>query len=153
MFPTLFNTTAQLKKLIDDYFTQIEGEYHEIEKPGKEGKTSSVTVERVWDREPEPPTLCGLIHSLGFNSRQRFDSHCIEGEFADMLSRARLTIEACYEKKLHGQSAAGAIFALKNLGWNDKPDPLKDIESSKTLKVKLYVAGPILAANEKQVEQ
>jgi hypothetical protein len=145
-----FNDAAELKKMIDDYFDYIEGAYYEAEKPAEDGK--STTVEKICDREPEPPTLSGLLLFLGFNSRVLFDSYCVEGEFADVLSRGRLRIEACYEKKLHNQSATGAIFALKSMGWNEKPEiPAKDTEIFKTLKVEIIETGPTLAANEKEV--
>jgi DNA-packaging protein gp3 len=145
-----FQYCAELKKLIDDYFDYIEGDYYEAEKPAKDGKTT--TIEKIWDRDPEPPTLAGLMLFLGFTSRQLFDSYCTEGEFADVLNRGRLRIEACYEKKLHSQSATGAIFALKSLGWNEKPEiTKKDAEIFKTLKIEIIETGPTLAANEKEV--
>jgi hypothetical protein len=147
-----FNTPAQLKKLIDDYFDYIKGDCHETEKPGKEGKTQSFTVEKVWNREPEPPTLSGLMLFLGFNTRQLFDTYCSEGEFADILNRGRLNIEACYEKKLHSPSATGAMFALKSMGWNEKPDtPAKETEVLKVLTIELVETGPTLAVNEREV--
>jgi len=150
MLSKLFNTSAELKKLIDGYFYYIEGVYYEAEKPAKDGKTT--TVEKVYEREPEPPTVAGLLLFLGINSRTLFESCCTEGEFADILSRGRLRIEACYEKKLHSQSATGAIFALKSMGWNEKPEiTKKDTELFKTLKIEIIESGPVLAAIEKEV--
>jgi hypothetical protein len=147
-----FNTPVQVKKLVDDYFDYIEGEYHETEKPGKDDKTPP-TTEKKCIREPEPPTIAGLAHFLGFNTRQMFENYCKEGEFADILSRGSLRIEACYEKKLHNQSATGAIFALKSMGWNEKSETLvTDTEVSKTLRIELVEAGPNVAASEKEVE-
>jgi len=31
-----------------------------------------------------------------------------------------MLVEAEYERRLHGNNVAGAIFALKNHGWSDK---------------------------------
>jgi hypothetical protein len=150
MSHAFFNTAAELKKLIDDYFDYIEGDYYEAEKPAKDGKPTA--VEKVWDRGPEPPTMTGLMLFLGFNSRVLFEGYCTEGEFADVLNQGRLRIEACYEKKLHSQSATGAIFALKSMGWNEKPEiTKKDTKIFKTLKIEIIEAGPTLAAHEKEI--
>jgi len=40
--------------------------------------------------------------------------------FCDSVKRAKLYVEMEYEKRLHGTSPTGAIFALKNFGWSDR---------------------------------
>ena len=66
-----------------------------------------------------PPTITGIAHFLGFESRQSFYDYEQKPEFAYTVKRARLSIEMAYEERLHGNSNAGAIFALKNFGWID----------------------------------
>jgi hypothetical protein len=108
-------TAAKLASRVDAYFKYIEGEYHEEQKPGKTAGSPTETV-KVYDREPEPPTIAGLTFFLGFNSRREYDDYEENGLYAKILKRARLRIEAEYEKKLHYQSSAGAMFALKTMG-------------------------------------
>src|SRR6185312_8475058 len=103
-----FRTAKDLATRIDKYFTYIEGEYHldEKDKP-------------VWDREPDPATIAGLALFLGFNSIQGFITYEGSGRFANVLKKGRLRVEWIYEKKLHQQSSAGAIFMLKSMGWDN----------------------------------
>ena len=147
-----FNTAAELSRLIDAYFNYIEGEYHFDNKQDKEGKGQQATDRKVWAREPEPATIAGLAFSLGFTGRVEFDDYCTNGAYRHILSRGQLRIEACYEKKLHNTSPSGAIFALKNLGWNEKAEnKTESQEIYKTLKVELIESGPKPAENEKAV--
>lgn len=67
----------------------------------------------------DPPTLAGLAFFLGFNSRGEFEECESSGRYSTILKRAALRIEAAYEKKLH-DSSGGALFALKNMGWNER---------------------------------
>ena len=148
------NSPGELAKLIDEYFDYIEGEYHLDEVPAKETKAQEAAIKKikVWEREPEPATMAGLALYLGFDSRQAFDDYCASGQFRNILNQARLRIEAFYEKKLHNQSATGAIFALKSLGWNEKTENKAEEDNPpKTLKIELIVSGPKLADNEKDV--
>ncbi len=41
-------------------------------------------------------------------------------EFTDSVRKAKLLVENQYERKLDGGKPAGAIFALKNMGWSDR---------------------------------
>ena len=119
-------TARELGRRIDDYFIYIKGEgqpqaKRPVGRPPKyppagpvPGKASAKTPPPA--RPPEPPTITGLALFIGFNSRQEFEDHEKKPRFAPALKRARLKIEAEYEKKLPLTSAAGAIFALKSLG-------------------------------------
>lgn len=69
-----------------------------------------------------PPTITGLALYLGFDSRQSFYDYEEREAFSYTVKRARTFIENEYEKKLHGNSCTGAIFALKNMGWKDKTE-------------------------------
>ncbi|SHM51292.1 terminase small subunit [Mucilaginibacter sp. OK098] len=151
MFPPCFTDQHNLALRIDAYFNFIEGEYHLETKPGKETKEQPAPTQKVWDRDPEPATLAGLALSLGFNSLMAFDDYMENGEFAEVLKWAHLRIEASYEKKLHAQSAAGAIFALKNMGWNERKEIKPAEEQSHVLAVQVFESGPTPAESEKEV--
>lgn len=143
-------TAVRLQRLVDAYFTHIEGDHHIEYKPPKNAKDDPVLEEVIiYDRKPEPPTLTGLALYLGFNSRQEFENYERKPRFGIPLKRARLRIEAEYEKKLHLTSAAGAIFALRSLGWNEDREPLNP--ALKTLEIKILDNGPSLAQTEKEV--
>jgi len=145
-------TAIGLNRLIDDYFIHIRGEYH-IEEESAQSKTNKKsTATKIWDRLPEPATITGMAFFLGFSSRQSFDDYETSGKHSHILKRGQLRIEAEYEKKLHQQPASGAIFALRSMGWNEKPEERSTIDpSSKTLKVKILETGPTPASNEKEV--
>ena len=70
--------------------------------------------------EKEPLTICGLAYALGFESRQSFYDYEKQEDFTYIIKRARLAVETGYEKRLSGNCATGAIFALKNMGWKDE---------------------------------
>lgn len=68
------------------------------------------------------PTWTGLALALGFTSRLALDNQEVREGFSEIVSRARLVVENAYEERLAGPAAAGAIFALKNIGWSDKQE-------------------------------
>lgn len=70
----------------------------------------------------KPKTLTGLILYLGLASRQSLDEYKAYDGFPDSVKRAKAVIENSYEERLHGNSPAGAIFALKNMGWSDRQE-------------------------------
>ncbi len=145
----LFKSTDELRVLVDEFFKSIEGEYKQVEKPSKKADEPAA-IQKVTLREAEPPTMAGLAFYLGFNSRDEFDKLERAGKYAAILKRARLRIEVAYEKKLHQQSPSGALFALKSMGWNDKPED-KPQSGNTTIVVKLIESGPKPASNEKEV--
>lgn len=142
-----FASAGELDKLITQYFTWIEGEYHteEIETKGIKSE------QKVCDREPEPATITGLAFHLGFSSRKALEQYEAKGKYAEQVQRARLRIMADYEKKLHVTSSSGAIFALKSMGWNDHADNKLSDESNSRLKVEIINSGPPLATAENEV--
>jgi hypothetical protein len=79
-------------------------------------------VDAYFDNEVKSPTITGLALWLGFESRQSIYDYEKEGDFSYTIKRARLRIEERYEQRLHGNSPAGAIFALKNFGWTDRQE-------------------------------
>jgi hypothetical protein len=150
-------TGAEVGRRVKAYFKYIEGDQHtETAIPAAKQKRAKNASEDlvpesviIYDRQPEPPTLTGLALYIGFNSRQEFEDHEKIPKYAVHLRRARLKIEAEYEKKLHLTSAAGAIFALKSLGWND--DKENGISTLPVLEIKILESGPLLAGTEKEV--
>jgi hypothetical protein len=147
-----FSTPEELTAHIDTYFNHVEGVGHPEKKPLKTVKQAGDKTQKKTDGEQIPATIAGLALFLGFNSRQEFDDYETKGKFADVLKRARLRIEAIYEKKLYQQSSPGTIFALKSLGRNEgTAGKTKKSNTVKVLKIKIIEAGPKLEANEKEV--
>jgi hypothetical protein len=148
----LFTSAKAVDKLIAQYFKWIEGEYIE-ETESKPAKNTADTAEqKAHTREPEPATIAGLALHLGFESRQAFEEYEAVGKYAGKLKRARLRIEAGYEMKLHKQSPTGAIFALKNMGWNERTDSKPtDGAVNPVLKIEIIQSGPQLASSENEV--
>lgn len=65
----------------------------------------------------EKPTITGLTLYLGFESRSSLDDYISRSqEFSYIIKRAKLAVEHSYE--LSGETID--IFALKNMGWNDR---------------------------------
>jgi len=150
-FKRSFKNRAELCALVDGYFKHIEGEYRIENKPAKNSEEQPVT-KRITIREAEPPSISALVCHLGFNSREEFDAMEKKGLYAAILKRARLQIEAAYEKRLLQPSPTGAMFALKNMGWNDKVDADKTAPNfATTLTIKLVETGPVPASNEQDV--
>ncbi|WP_462266062.1 terminase small subunit [Mucilaginibacter sp.] len=146
-----FQDGKGLAACIKNYFTYIEGVYRLETVPVKASLktvTEETTEQKVWERPPEPPTLSGLAHFLGFESRKAFEAHAARSKYTRLLRRARLKIEAEYEKKLHYQSSTGAIFALKNMGWLEKATAH---DTATVMTVTVNDAGPVPASKEQEV--
>lgn len=97
--PPSYKTAEELQDSIDEYFEATRNE-----------------------ENPEPLTISGLCHWLGFSSRQSFYDLEKQDKFSYTIKRARLRIESFYESMLMSRSPAGAIFALKNFGWKDRQE-------------------------------
>jgi hypothetical protein len=80
-------------------------------------------VQGYFDRAGKRPTLSGLAHYLGFESRQSmYDYEKRTEEFSYIIKKARLRVEEYYEELLVDDTVrpAGPIFALKQFGWADR---------------------------------
>jgi hypothetical protein len=152
-FKISFANAAYLSGRIDEYFNYIQGASCSSQNDiGKADRSVNKSENKMWDREPEPPTISGLAFFLGFESMRAFMGYEENGRFAHILKRARLRIESVYEKKLHIQSSAGAIFALKTLKWNDQQkDSAENFTAFNNIKIEIVETGPGLAGNEKDV--
>lgn len=142
-------TTRQAESLVDTYFKYIKGEFHMECIPSKTKNTDEAIQQKVWDREPEPPTLAGLALHLGFDSLKSFDDCEQNDNLGPILKRARLRVEAEYEKKLHQSAPTGAIFALKNFGWNER-DMNKNIPTGTIIVAVNIVDNGIATASEER---
>lgn len=91
--PLIFKTPDELQAAVDDYFANNE---------------------RV--------TLSGLAVHLGIGRRTLYEYNDRD-EFSHIVKKAREKVEAKYEERLIYESTpTGVIFALKNMGWDDKKD-------------------------------
>ncbi|MDN5287713.1 MAG: hypothetical protein JWR38_3987 [Mucilaginibacter sp.] len=88
---------------------------------------------------------------LGLSSKQEFETYEETGKHASILKQGRLRIEAAYESRLY-QTPTGVIFALKTMGWTDKPEVRKPTTATdNTLEVEIINTGLLPAGNEKEV--
>jgi len=110
--PPLYKSAQELQKKIEDYFK------------------NGVTLRKVFIGPPNKrrlelipvPTISGLVLYCGFADRHSFYDLEKIPEFSHTIKRARTFIEKEYEEQLHTNNATGAIFALKNFGWQDKTE-------------------------------
>lgn len=70
----------------------------------------------------EPITLTGALNHMGLYSRASLAEYEGRDGFSEPIRRLRGLVADAYEKRLHGNSPTGAIFALKNMGWSDKQE-------------------------------
>jgi DNA-packaging protein gp3 len=146
----IFTSRSDLEECINSYFKYIEGHYELALSPSKTKNEVERIAQKVWLREPEPPTISGLTYYLGFESRQAFDHYEMSGRFGPELKRGRLRIETEYEKKLHQSSSTGAMFALKAMGWHEKADTLP--MRNGTITIQIIDTGILPAASEQEVD-
>lgn len=112
--PRLFESPEKLQAAIDEYFSPTVDIYVET----KVGLMQAAKKQELRSN----PTITGLAYHLGFESRQSFYDYETIEEFSYIIKRARLRVEIGYESRLAENNVAGAIFALKNMGWKDKTE-------------------------------
>jgi len=79
------------------------------------------------DEKKEPVTWTGLALFMGFAARACIDEYSNYEGFSYSVKRAKTFVEWHYEMRLCGDKPTGAIFALKNFGWQDKSEVTQDI--------------------------
>lgn len=110
--PRIYESVEELDKAIEDYFMpesviDASSKLGPDKLPGK--------------REPiQKPTVTGLALALGFADKTTLYEYRDRTEFSYSIKRALTMIEQYHELGLDGNSVAGRIFALKNMGWTDK---------------------------------
>ena len=77
---------------------------------------------RICKEEKIPTTITGLALALGFSTRKSLLDYAEKVEFVNIIKKAKLKVECEYEKRLSGNLPTGAIFALKNMDWNDRTE-------------------------------
>jgi hypothetical protein len=133
-------------QMVNDYFEYVKGE------PSPDTSAKTTGLKKSCVREPEIPTIRGLALFLNFKNIADFEEYEKKRSHRKPLRYARFRIEAAYEQLLF-EKPTGAIFALKSMGWNDKPEATKtSTESHKTLKVEITSTGPQPASTEKEVD-
>ena len=70
-------------------------------------------------RPPDQYTLTGLALAVG-TSRKTIENYGKRPGFRQLVEEARLLVEHSYELRLGGKNYKGAMFALTNLGWDNK---------------------------------
>ena len=74
------------------------------------------------EEDGKPVTLTGLSLGVGFASRIAMADMAQSGDdkaLAESIRRAVTYVESRYEEQLYSSHCAGAVFALRNLGWRD----------------------------------
>lgn len=104
--PPAYKNVGELQSKIQEFFDDPPTKIHTT----KEGDTIEVPF----------LSITGLALFLGFESRQSFYDYEKKKAFTYTIKRARTLIENEYEFMLQKGNTAGAIFALKNFGWDDK---------------------------------
>lgn len=73
------------------------------------------------EEKEEVATVNGLCLALGI-CRDTLLEQAKRPDLSDVVKRARMMLEASWEKRLAGPNATGTIFWLKNQGWSDKSE-------------------------------
>ena len=95
--PPLYSLPENLQEACDKYFESLEG-------------------------TDVPATITGLALALGFCTRKSLLDYAEKQEFVNIIKKARLKVECEYEKRLFSGQPTGAIFALKNMEWQDRQE-------------------------------
>jgi hypothetical protein len=157
-----FRSAVELVNLINGYFagigidakfTVIRGRKPKI-KPHirPQANTTVDSIGKAVDEKHDPPTLSGLALSLGFESILDLEVYEYQGPYKVHIRKARLLINAAYEKKLFNSNPSGAIFALKGMGRKiENPATPANEKTPDTLKIEIIQTGPTLADSETNV--
>lgn len=161
-----FRSAVELVDLINCYFagigieakfTVIRGRKPKINtKITSRSKTQTNTIvdntRKAVNEKYDPPTVSGLALFLGFESIYDLEAYENQGLFKLHIRKARLLINAAFEKKLYNANASGAIFALKGMGRKiENPATPANEKTPDTLKIEIIQTGPKTADSEKKV--
>lgn len=113
-------------------FKRIERLHGRLDKPKEPGQRTELTPEIVrrnmrkyfqylYDHD-RYATINGLALHSGFNTRKHMIEFRSKPGFGDLIEAAMTLIEYTYELRLKMPDVkqTGIIFALKNMGWEDK---------------------------------
>lgn len=124
--PPRYTSPDDLQSKIEEYFTDGVNKRKIVTKAGQEVEIPYYTIS-------------GLAYYLGFESRQSFYDYEKHDKFSYIIKKARLRIEMMYEEMLAMGYPTGAIFALKNMGWQDKTDSDINISGNQPIKINYIV--------------
>ena len=68
----------------------------------------------------EKRKVTGLVLFLGFKDKKSLRDYREKPEFSPLIKKMLTLVEKHYEDRLDENNPAGAIFALKNMGWDDR---------------------------------
>lgn len=123
--PPRYRSLEELREKIEKYFKDCEG------RPLINQKTGEPAVNRYGQAimvGEEPPTVTGLAYALGFRSRQSLLNYQGKPAFEELITDAKLRIEAYTERRLFDRSGVnGAKFSLaNNWGWGKESEEPED---------------------------
>jgi len=110
--PPVFKTPEEMQEQIAGYFIGGMKKRQIVVGKGEDKHVVEIPI----------PTITGLCLYLGFDSRQSFYDYEEKDEFSYTIKKARTFIELEYEEILQTTGSTGAIFALKNFGWQDRSE-------------------------------
>ena len=64
--------------------------------------------------------VTGLVLYLGFQDKKSLRDYGERPGFSPLIKKMLTLVEKHYEDRLDENNPAGAIFALKNMGWDDR---------------------------------
>ncbi len=114
--PAKYSTPEELEERIDNYFTT---ECKTVPILDEDGNVLTTKMGKPMI-EYNPPTMAGLALYLGFADRQSLYDYKKKEKFSYVIRRAIARMEEYAEKQLTIGQTSGAIFWLKNHGWNEK---------------------------------
>lgn len=113
-----FDDPDKMRAMIEEYFADCEGEMLMDSDTGK-------PLLDKWGHPvivgAHPPTVTGLARALGFKERKSLLHYQGKKDFKDIITDAKLRIEAYAEERLYDRDGAnGARFVLEhNFRWRD----------------------------------
>lgn len=90
--------------------------YHTPEEMAKKAIEYFELCEKTGERRK----VTGLVLYLGFQDKKSLRDYREKPEFSPLIKKMLTLVEKHYEDRLDENNPAGAIFALKNMGWDDK---------------------------------
>jgi len=114
--PRIYENVDELAEMCESYFW-VPVMIDAGNKVNPNEKIPSGKVESI-----AKPSVTGLALYLGFADKTTLYEYRDRPEFSYPIKRALTMIERYHEEGLDGNSVAGRIFALKNMGWKDKTE-------------------------------
>ena len=150
IFMPTFNSNSELENLIRGYFNSLQNEF-QLTKDNPADSPANTSKKSTPKEQHNPALLTGLALHIGFASMAEFEQYEHKGKYKKTLKAGRLMVQQEYELKLHQSAPTGAMFALRCMGWADKPAAEPGSNLSKKLKIEVITSGPAIVTTEKDV--